>query len=474
MQQALQFALSVVLSRLLLPEDFGLVGMVAILTGFAVLLSDMGFSASLVQRDDLQKDHLDAVFWVSIATGGVLYGLFFLCAPAIASFYEEKALVPIVRLVALVFFIHGSRSVHSALLNRGMRFSSLVKAEVTAVGVGGVAGVGSALLGQGALSLVWMSIAKATTEALVLWSASGWLPSLRFNGASARDLAGFSINLVGARSLNYWVRNADNLIIGRAIGPASLGLYMRAYGTLLFPLNQIVAVLTRVLFPVMARMQNDQARTRRAYLTVLRTISILAFPVVSGLLVVAPYFVVGLYGKAWAGAVPIVQVLCVAGFVQVVVATMGVIYQSQGRTDIMFRWQLVKAPIIIGSFFMGVLWGSIGVASCFAAVTVLLAWPNIAIPSRLIGLGPSNVMTACAPGLMLALLMSAVVFGITFALPADISDLGALAITVPIGIITYVLLLLLFRPLGFQEAVVAVKDLWRGRRRRAHGTTGAG
>ena len=240
---------------------------------------------------------------------------------------------------------------------------------MSATVISGVVAITAALMGLGVWSLVVQALTLSSTRAVLLWIASDWRPRWILDRRAIRDLWGFSSNLAGFNALNYWVRNADNFLVGKFVGPAGLGIYGRAYNLMLMPLAQISWVLSRVMFPVLSRMQSDTARVKQGYLRAIGVIGLVTFPIVTGLFAVAEPFVLTVFGPRWESMVPIVQILCLAGLSQSVGTTTGWIYQSQGRTDWMFRWGLASSAVTLVAFGIGILWGVTGVATAYAVRT---------------------------------------------------------------------------------------------------------
>lgn len=402
--QVSSFLLMLVLARLLEPVDFGLIGMAAVVSGFLSLLGELGLGAALVQRADLDERHRSSAFWLSLSSGAVLTFLLELAAPLIASFYREPRLVPVIRVLALDFMIAPARSVQTALLSRSMAFKSIATVEIIGVISSSTVAVVLAFRGAGVWALVFRQLCSSGIQTVALWTLSRWRPALTADRAALKELWKFSSHLLGFGAINYWARKADDLLIGRFLGPAPLGLYTRAYGLMMLPLTEISGVFGRVMFPLLSQMQDDRARTKSIYLRSLAAISILSFPIMLVLLVTAEPLVLTLYGKKWLGMVPTLQIYCVVGAFQSIGTTVGWIYQSQGRTDWMLRYGIVASTLVIAALSFGVYLGSIeSVAVAYAFVTlVVLSYPLFAVPGRLIGMRVREVARAVSGGVFCA------------------------------------------------------------------------
>jgi PST family polysaccharide transporter len=194
------------------------------------------------------------------------------------------------------------------------------------------------------------------------------------------------MGLVGFNLCNFCSRNVDYLLIGRFLGTRELGLYTIAYRLMLYPLHNISAVMGRIMFPVLAQVNEDLPRFRRGYLAAIGSIALASFPMMTGLIVTADLLVPVVLGLQWKPVVPLIQILAFVGLIQSIGTTVGSIYQAKDRTDLLLKWGLLSSALTVLSFAIGLNWGTIGVASAYAVVSVALAVPGVLIPFRLIGL----------------------------------------------------------------------------------------
>ncbi|NJL58329.1 MAG: oligosaccharide flippase family protein [Desulfobacteraceae bacterium] len=217
----------------------------------------------------------------------------FLCSPLIAHLYHEPKIIPLLKLFSLTFLISGLSILQQAILQRDLAFDKLAQIEIIATLFASMVGIGSAVAGYGAFSLVYQSLALATVMTILLWRESNWRPILIFNLAEVKAISSYSLNLTGFGIFNYFIRNADNLIIGRYLGAQNLGYYDLAYRLMLYPLS-ISGVIGRVMFSVYAQIQDDDAKFRRIYLKVASSIALITFPMMLGLMVIAEPFVLAI------------------------------------------------------------------------------------------------------------------------------------------------------------------------------------
>lgn len=375
----LELAATLVLARLLAPEEFGLFGMVATLTGFVGLFKDLGLSMATVQRREITADQATALFWVNAGAGLFLAAVTAAVAPALAWFYGEAELVPLTAAVAGAFALGGLGVQHQALLRRQMRFRALVLVELTAVAVGVAGALVLGALGASTWALVAKVLLSSGVGAALAWVACPWLPRRPGRAGGMRELLRFGGDLTGFQLVNYLSRNLDDVLVGRLFGARSLGLYQKAYELLLAPLRLLNAPLGSVAIPLLSRLGDDAERYRRAYLRVLEKVLLITMPL-AGLLVVAPDWVtVAVLGPAWKGSAPIVGWLGLAVVTQPFGNSSGWLYISQDRTRDMLTWGFIGGSTAVASFLVGLPWGAVGVAAAYASVglavrTPLLLW----------------------------------------------------------------------------------------------------
>lgn len=404
------FVLSAVLARLLTPADFGLMAMATVLTAFAALFMELGFGAALVQARTINETHRSSIFWVNTAAGVLLTGLTIGVAPLAAAFFSEPKLTALIIAISPTFLILSLGVVQRAVLTRAMRFRAIAAIEVSATWTAGLLAITAAVNGFGVWSLVVQSLTSALFATGLHWLFARWRPTLRFRYASVKELLRFSVNLLGFNVFNYWIRNIDSLLIGKFLGPALLGFYSRAYAIMMLPMGQITAVLGRVMFPTLSRIQDDPQRVKKAYLRALSAVAFVSFPLMLGLAAVSDDFVRTVYGEQWMRSAGLLRILCFVGALQSVESSVGWIFRSQGRTDVLLRWGIAAGSLLIGSICFGVWIGTIeAVALCYAIGGALLFYPNFSVPGAFIGLRVREVIWAIWRPALGACVMAAIV-----------------------------------------------------------------
>jgi len=435
-----------VLARLLLPAEFGLIGMITVFTSFASMFVDMGFGSAIVQRKQVEPRHLDTMLWMSMAFGALMAAILAISAPLISQFYQQPLLIPMVRVAAINLLIIPFGMVPAALLQKSMQFNQLARIEIVTTLFSGALCVALALSGWGVWSLLAQGMAVNLSSAVLKWRASGWIPKSRFERHAFRDLWGYSINLFGFNFINYWARNGDNLIVGRILGSAALGIYSRAYSLMLLPINQIIGVVASVMFPALSSIQEDKPRTKRIYLEAMSQLSFIIFPLMIGLSVTAAPFILTVYGEKWAEVIPILQILSIVGLLQSMMNPVGWLYTSQGQTRVFFWWGVFGAGLLIAAILIGAALGSLAsLSTCYAIANVILFYPAIAIPGRFIHMTFRDFVRAIYRQLIAATAMGVVVWGVVKALSSVWSSSAVLAGAAACGVVIYVILAFVLR-----------------------------
>ena len=369
-----QFGSQVLLARMLSPEDFGLIAMIMVVTNFAVLFQSLGLSEATVQRADITQDQIDTMFWINAGVGAAVSLLILGLSPLVGLFYSEPRLVPVTMLLAAIFLIRGVAVQHGAMLRRHMRFVAVGIVEVAGMTIGVGAGIISAVAGLGYWSLAVMHLTIALVSTVGYWIAFPWRPGCPKKGSEVPELMRFGGGITGFNIVNFFSRNADNLVIGRFLGAEPLGFYSKAYGLLMLPIRQLRDPVAQVGLPVLSRLQDQPDRYRSYYLRLLLVLAFLSVPLAGFMGVHAHPLILLVLGGQWEGAVPIFSILALVALWQPLTTTSGMVVLSCGRADRYFRVGVISAIVTVASFFVGLPWGTVGVAwsyTIFGSVFVL-------------------------------------------------------------------------------------------------------
>ena len=368
-------AATIVLARLLTPQDYGLIGMVVIITNFAGMFQYMGLSTATVRWSELNHKQVSTLFWINLGLSAAIALLTLASAPLAAWFYREPRLVWITSGYAVSILLTGMYIQHEAILMRQMRFAAVAIVEIAALLIGFASAIVAAWYGAGYRALVLNQLVMTLVTLFGIWAVCRWRPGLPTPGVGVRSMLSYGGNLTGFNFMTYLARNLDNVLIGKFWGAYQLGMYSRAYQMLLMPMQQINAPLVAVAVPALSRLADSPERYRAAFLKILEKIAMITMPGVVFMIATSDWLVLFVLGPQWREAGRIFMLLGVAAIVQPVTRTALWLFTTQGRTREIFRWGLIGGVISIVSIVAGLPWGATGVAASYAVTDLLVATP---------------------------------------------------------------------------------------------------
>ncbi len=431
--------------------------MVTVVTVFVLLFNDLGTAAAVIQRPALTDRLVSSIFWLNVGFGWLLTIAVAALAPLVAAFYNEPRITLLLVVMSFSFAISGLGSLQQALLQRDLNFQAFARVEMLAVLAGSLVGIVLAVLGAGVWSMAGQLLTIAVLRTALLWAFARWRPLLVFDWQEIRSIGDFSTSLTGFNLLNYFARNADNLLIARFLGAQSLGYYALAYRVMLYPQQTVSLVISRVTLPTYAQLQHDHSRFRQAYLKTVGAIALVMFPLMLGVTALAEPFVLVVFGEGWQPVILLISILAPVGMLQSIITTVGAIYTAKGRTDLLFQVGGAAAVFVILAFLIGLRWGIIGVASLYAIAYLVLTYPSFAIPLSLIELPMRELGRVLWRPLVCSLLMTLAVLALRIALPPGLSSLLVLSIAVPVGMLAYALASWLLNRDQIQELLEIVR-----------------
>jgi len=455
-EQAVQFVITIFLARLLVPEQFGLIGMLSFFMAVAGVLMDSGFAAALIQKKDATHLDICSVFYFNVFASGLLALSLFLAAPLIADFYNQPVLTPLTRLLSVTLLISGVSSVHGTLLTRRLRFGAQARIKILGVALSGGIGVALACRGYGVWSLAVQSVAASLMRTVMLWLVSDWRPSLLFSLTSLRGLFGFGSQLVLSGVVDAAFQNLYSLFIGKVFSATDLGYYTRAFTLRTAVMGTTTGALSRVMFPSLASIQDDLARLKRAYQKSMTLATFVHFPLMIGLMVAAQPLIHVLFSAKWQSSVPYFQLMCVAGLLLPLhVQNLGIL-KVKGRSDLVFRLALIKRSLSIVSICITYRWGVTGLLTGSIVTTVIAYFINSYYSGVLIGYPAKHQVLHVLPSFLLACLMGGGMFLAGAALPTTSHALLLFVQTV-VGVAIYLGLSLLTKSESLYEIAGIMK-----------------
>ena len=334
----LRIGSTAILARLLMPEQFGLVGMVTAVTGFAQVFKDLGLSDATIQNKDITHEKVSTLFWINTAVGILIMCIVAASSPLIARFYKDQRLLGITLVISCCFFFSGLAVQHQALLYRQMRFRQLALINVLSIALSIPVGVILAWRGYGCWALVWKEIAACAFFAAGMWLKSGWVPSMPRRLFGVSNLLRFGRDVTGFNIINYFSRSVDRILIGRYWGAVATGLYDRASQLMIMPMNQIRFPMTRVGMSGLSALQADSEKYRQYFIKLISVLCFVYMPIVVYLGIFSETVIRLVLGDRWIGAADIFKILAAAAYIQPVASTCDLVLISHGQTKKYFYW----------------------------------------------------------------------------------------------------------------------------------------
>lgn len=373
MKFVLQIIGTAVLARMLTPTDYGLVGMVTVVVNFAAMFKDAGLSMATVQNDEITHEQISTLFWINVLISVVLGLCVFAASPLVAMFYEKPELTAVTAALSFSFILSGLTIQHQALQRRHMCFGTLAATQIASQVLTLVVTIALALLGWRYWALVGGTLANALGDSLLTFICCPWIPGRMQHGTGAREMLKFGGHLTGFNFINYFSRNADNILIGRFIGADALGFYAKAYSLFMMPISEVRNPINSVAVPALCALRNEPVRYRIFYRRIVFLVALLNMPLVGFMLVFAHPLIYWMLGRQWLGAVPVFHVLTAAGFIQSAAQIgRGLPLMSMGFSRRYLFFGMIQSIITVLSIVIGLPWGIVGVAAFYCISFCLL------------------------------------------------------------------------------------------------------
>ncbi|GAA0754031.1 MOP flippase family protein [Psychroflexus lacisalsi] len=374
--QGVTFGLGILLMSIIVPREFGLLGMVTVFSGFLSVFKDFGLGSSLIQKKEIEKKEIDTIYWTTVGLGLFLTILLIVLSPVIAKYYDEPLLFEISLSLSFLFILQSFSSVQMSLAKKKMKFKLIFQVHTIAVVISGVIALFLAYSGFGVWALVIQQITAAFLSSVAFYILSNYKPKLFWDKKTLKPHINFSLPLVGMGSINYWSRNADNFFIGKFLGAELLGIYSRSYSIMMLPVGRISGVLSSVLFPSLSLIQDDSQRVTSIFLKITRAIAFVTFPLMAMLALGAKDFVNLILGDEWSEMIPILQILASVGALQSLATLNGNIFLVKNRTDLAFKINMFNSAVYVIGFYFSSQYNLISVALIYLISNVLLMLIN--------------------------------------------------------------------------------------------------
>ncbi|MCR6545241.1 lipopolysaccharide biosynthesis protein [Dehalobacterium formicoaceticum] len=454
--QGIHFIISIIIARLLMPRDFGIIALITVFIAVADTFVQGGFSSALIQKEEVDETDYSSVFFINLIIAGFLYVIFLGTAPLIADFYQEPIITPVFRWLSLIVIFGALNNIQYVVLAREMKFKKSFLVSIGGILASGTVGITMAYQGYGIWSLVFSQIAGQMVSTVILWLSVCWRPQLLFSFFRLKILFSFGSKLLFSGLLDTIFNNIYPLVIGKLYGKTMLGFYNRGQSIPAMLVNNINGTITGVMFPALSHHQNDPLRVKAMMRRTMLSSAFIVFPMMFGLGIVAKPMILLLFTEKWLPCVPFLQLLCISfAFYPVHTANLEAL-KAVGRSDIFLKLEVIKKGlfilIIVGTIPFGIYIMVAGQAVGSIIGTIINAWPN----KQLFHYSFQEQIRDLMPALLLSIAMSGVVFLISL---FPIHLYLSLFLQICIGAAFYFIAASLFRLESLTYILATIKDL---------------
>ena len=459
--QIVGFVVSVILARLIDPSEFGVVAMAAIFMSIAGVLAEGGLGTSLIQKKDIDELDKDTVFHFGFLLSGLLYAILFFCAPLIARMYHEDALVAIIRVAAISLLFTSFSSIKAAIVMRAMDFKKYFYANLIASVLSAIVGLTMAYKGFGVWALVAQNLVRSVGVVVALFCMVRWLPRLRFSWERLKTLFSFGINLTAANLIGTLFNELRGFLIGLRFLPADLAFYNRGNSIPGLVYENVNGTISAVMFPALSKLQDDKAAVKNSMRRAMMTSVFIMAPLMILLAATSRQIILILYTEKWAQAIPFMQVVVFYHLFSIVGMANLQALNAIGRSDITFKLEFIKKPILLGVLLYTSSISPIALSIGTALYAVVAAAVNAHPNKKLIGYSYREQLADVLPQMLIALAAGAAAWAIGL---LNWNIMLTLLLQLATGAGIYLLLAKLFRLESLDYSLKTVQDYIQAKR----------
>lgn len=461
--QMVTFIVSIVLARILAPEDYGQIALITVFTNIMQVFVDSGLGTALIQKKDADDLDFSSVFYFNFAVCLVLYGVMFAAAPLIAAFYNDATLIPLVRVISLTIVISGVKGIQQSYVSRNMLFKRFFFATLGGTIFSAFLGIGLAYAGFGVWAIVAQQLSNATIDTLILWLTVKWRPKKMFSWQRLKGLLAFGWKLLASSLLDTVYNNLRSLVIGKMYSSSDLAYYNQADKFPNVIVTNINSSINSVLLPTMASAQDDHARVRAMTRRAIKTSTYIMAPLMMGLAFCAEPVVRLVLTDKWLPCVPFLRIFCITYmFYPIHTANLNAI-NAMGRSDLFLRLEIVKKivgmTLLLSTMWFGVMAMAYSLLMSSVLSQIINSWPNW----KLLNYGYPEQLKDIMPSIILAVGMGCCVYPINL---LGLPNAATLLIQVPLGAAIYIGLSAVLHLESFEHLVGMVRPILDKTRRR--------
>jgi len=451
--QSVTWVTTIVVARILAPEDYGIVAISGIFIGLLAVITDMGFMSALVNKDEVTQEQQDSAFWLTLLLSLVLFALVYALAPMLASFYESDILVDIIRISAFILPLSSLKVIPITIALRAMNFKYRALTDMMGQFVTSVSSIIMAMNDFGVWTLIYSVLIGQAVIVAVYLPLMKKIPAFTIKIKEMKDIIVYGTHIMLSQMLEFFTMRADIFIIGLFLPEKQVGYYSMGYQLSTIPLDKIGALFNRVAFPSVSRIKEDLGATRGLFVNMHKYLLVIAFPVLIGLMVIADDLIILLLTEKWAPLVPIIQALCMLNLLRVSGMIMPYVMAGVGRSDYVLKYHVLSSVLLPVAFLVGVQFGLYGVLVSWFIAYPFLYFFILRLLANIIGLNLKLFLSSIVPTVTSTLLMFAsVVLVKTYLL--DDNHVFNLMVTIPLGMVSYVLAFYLL----FKNEMVEIKS----------------
>ena len=409
-QYAVSFIVSIVLARLLTPDDYGLLGIIAIFTAVCTALINGGFSAALIRKKDAIDDDYNTAFIVNLSVSLLLYIVIYLCSPLIADFFQREELVALTQVSSLGMVIGALAMVQQTRLTKRIDFKNQTKITIVASVASGIVGIVMAMMGFGVWALVAQNLTIQCLRTILLWEVNKWVPKLRFSLESFHELFGFGWKLMAVGVIDTVWKELYQVVVGKFYSPATLGQYTRAKGFSQLFSSNLTNVIQRVTYPVLSNIQDDKERMTAAYRRIIKVTMFITAISMFSIGAISEPLLYCLIGPKWNEAASYLPLICIVGSLYPLHAINLNMLQVQGRSDLFLGLEFVKKSISILPLYVCFKYGVMPMLYVSIFTTIFCFFLNSYFPGKLLGYSSWMQIKDIAPSYGIAIIVSFMVY----------------------------------------------------------------
>lgn len=461
-RQLLSFAVYTGLARLLDPKSFGLVALAGIYVYLVQIFVDQGLGTVLVQRQELEREHLDSSFWISIAVSGLFFLLSSLLADPLAELFHEPRVAPVIRWLSLLFVIYALSSVPKATLTRNLEFKALAIRSLVSTAAGGVVGLSMAFRGWGAWSLVGQQLTAAVVGMFCLFWATPWRPRLAFSGKHLRDLYRFALSVLGSDSLYFVAQRTDQTLVGYGFGATALGPYSLASRLTQLLMDAVAAPLQLVALPALSRLQSERSQMHKTFLRFCEVGATVGFPAFTGVALLAPEFVPTIFGKQWTGAITIIEILAFFAALRLAITFFHPLWLASGRPGLYLVIFVAQTLVNLLACLFAIRWNPVAVAVAVLVTMAIHCSVFIVMSRRVLKISALRFLGVFRVPVAGCLVMATVVLSVKAVYGDDLSPIVIMLLSIFLGAAVYIGTVAILRPDLVREVIEMLASRWKG------------